>query len=374
VNSDITKVPTRSTRAIHHLLWHPSTYYLSTMTNATNNSNGEEDGNSRESKRPRRSELSKQGDDMNVTAAIDQQQLTGIDVESLNHTTHEDDLRQIAAEATVVEFDSRTGRPLNHEHFLPHGTLDPIRGIVKKKLPPELFCKLKKIHEHIQQQVDATHRIPWAGINDGDTKVRAFGFLGQAALHRLDHHSSVRLRAPEKEGQDAEDDEAANRQAICVLDMEDSQLDVRGTTDQFVEALDPSAAKLDPHTVSTEELIAYQINMHNGARYLPAHLDWPLHEGFGKVIATVAIRGDATVLLIGGDMVVVGGEEVQPAWRFHLEQGECYVLSDGARNRCLHAVVTNEDDKARESLNLRFGLHTEKEAERLITRFWKDEL
>jgi hypothetical protein len=198
--------------------------------------------------------------------------------------------------------------------------------------------------------------------------------MGPHALHRLDHQSTVRLAAPEKQGLDAIEDEAANRKAICILDMEDKDINIMEITDQLVEVLDPESSKLDAQTVCSKELIAYQINMHNGTRYLPAHLDWPLHEGFGKVIVTVAIHGDATVLLIAGDTVEIGGEELQPAWRFHLQQGECYVLSDRARNRCLHAVVANDDNKTRESLNLRFGLHTEQEAKEQITRFWQDAL
>jgi hypothetical protein len=38
--------------------------------------------------------------------------------------------------------------------------------------------------------------------------------------------------------------------------------------------LDPEASQLDAQTVCSKEIIAYQINMHNGIHYLPAHLDW----------------------------------------------------------------------------------------------------
>ena len=40
--------------------------------------------------------------------------------------------------------------------------------------------------------------------------------------------------------------------------------------------------------VSLERLVAAQPNLHNGARHLPPHLDFPLHDGFGVVIVTVA--------------------------------------------------------------------------------------
>ena len=56
---------------------------------------------------------------------------------------------------------------------------------------------------------------------------------------------------------------------------------------------------LDSKVLCSKQLIAYQTNLHNGAKHLAAHLNAPLHEGFGKVIVTVAIRGSAAILLIG---------------------------------------------------------------------------
>jgi 23S rRNA-/tRNA-specific pseudouridylate synthase len=41
------------------------------------------------------------------------------------------------------------------------------------------------------------------------------------ALHRLDQQSGVRLVAAEKQGQDALEDEAANRKAICIVDADE---------------------------------------------------------------------------------------------------------------------------------------------------------
>jgi hypothetical protein len=310
-----------------------------------------------------------------MTAAANEQ--IAVTAKQQEKRSEELDLRQVAAEASVVEFDATTGLPLSHPHFLPDGMFDPIRGLVKKRLSPGLVENLKRIHRHIQEQVHQDHRVPWSGINDGDTKVRAFGFMGQTALQRLDE-ANVKLSAPEKEGQDAIDDEQANRKAICILPEQigdgNDTLNVLHVTKDLVETLNPEKSNLDPETVAADNLIAYQINLHNGCRYLPAHLDWPLHDGFGKVICTVAIRGDASVLLVGRDTVVVGGEELQPAWRFYLQEGECYVLSDRARNRCLHSVVADDKNCMRESLNLRFGLHLEKEAAESITKYWEDSL
>lgn len=284
------------------------------------------------------------------------------------------DLQLIAAEATVLEFDSACGRPIRHS-FLPPDSLDPIDGIVKMSLPRDLLSDLARIHDHIKQRVRLNEMVPWAGVGGDTTRLRAFGFLGQSALDRLDA-STVRLHAPEKTGIDAEEDEKANRRAICVLDTDNDDADLNATrvAKDVCAAIMPNRAGLDPTIVRAEELIAYQTNLHNGAQHLAAHLDCPLHEGFGKVIVTVAIRGSATILLISGDTVGEGENEVQPAWRFHLNEGEAYALSGNARNTALHAVLADNADGTRESLNLRFGVHTDEEAEEQVTRFWPDEL
>jgi hypothetical protein len=47
-------------------------------------------------------------------------------------------------------------------------------------------------------------------------------------LHRLDQQSGVGLVAPEKQGQDALEDEAANRKAICIVDVDEEDKDFTG--------------------------------------------------------------------------------------------------------------------------------------------------
>jgi hypothetical protein len=118
--------------------------------------------------------------------------------------------------------------------------------------------------------------------------------------------------------------------------------------------------------VTMESLVAVQPNHHNGARYLPAHLDFPRADGFGVVIATVAIRHT------GGSQVVLvdDGDEGQDSlyWSFGLEDGDCYVLSGDARNKCLHGVLA--EDGRRETLNFRYGLHSKEFAEEEVERHW----
>ena len=52
------------------------------------------------------------------------------------------------------------------------------------------------------------------------------------------------------------------------------------------------------NAVTLDNLVAIQPNLHNGAGYLPLHLDCPLNDGFGVVIVTVAITDDADIVLV----------------------------------------------------------------------------
>ena len=294
-----------------------------------------------------------------------------------------EDLNDIAGEATQIHFDPRTGRPLGQSNFQDDNS--PIDGLVKlskKLLNPEIFLDLKRIHSIIKQKVQMNDMVPWAGTDGDSTRLRSFGFMGKGALTRLDKKSAVRLHAPEKQGRKALLDERANRKAICFLHKtrEDSgglknMVNPTRVADKLCDAIlanqnESSSGYIDPTVLCSKELVAYQTNLHNGAKHLAAHLDAPLHEGFGKIIVTVAIRGSAIILLIGkGD-----GTVHQPSWKFHLKEGEAYVLSGNARNICLHAVLADSDGSRsdRESLNLRFGIHTVEEAEMSIRRHWPD--
>ena len=268
------------------------------------------------------------------------------------------DLQDIARDAVVVEFDAVTGRPVCPSVLPTDRALDGL--VVWRQLPLSLLQKLQQIHGTIQQHVAKDNMVPWAGLGGDSTRLRAFGFTVDS-LKRLDQ-SAIRLHAPEKEGADAAADEVANRQAICTLD-EDL---VRDATRDVCRLLAP--AGLDPTIFDPSQIVAYQINLHNGAPHLAAHLDFPLHEGFGQIIMTVALKSAATILLIGQ---AVSDDEDQPAWRFHLNQGDAYVLSDRARNQCLHAVL---GDAHRESLNLRFGLHTPQQAQEQILKHWPEDV
>ena len=304
------------------------------------------------------------------------------------------DLQQIAARATVLEFD-QFGRP-RQPASLPRDAFDLVGGLAMlKHLPPKIMSDLMLVHESIKQRVGISKMSPWAGLGDDTKRLRAFGFPSEKEYKRLLRPGCpVRLHAPEKTGEEAADDEKANHEAVCVFEGDQSSL-AWSTARELVEVIQPARAGLPVDRLDPANGVVYQPNLHNGALHLAAHLDWPLHEGFGKVIVTVGMRGSATILLIGADVDKEMG--VQPAWSFHLNEGECYVLSGNARNKCLHAVLADCDCgggsdeesgkaggggsgsrgirlSARESLNLRFGLHTAEEANMEILCHWKDAL
>lgn len=118
--------------------------------------------------------------------------------------------------------------------------------------------------------------------------------------------------------------------------------------------------------VTIDNLVAMQPNLHGEAEHLPLHYDTPRNDGFGVVIVTICMKGQ-------GDIVVVDdgdrGETISKKFKFNIKQSELYVLSGHSRNKCLHGVLCKGYGH-RESLNLRFGLHTKKFAFEEIDQHW----
>ena len=156
----------------------------------------------------------------------------------------------------------------------------------------------------------------------------------------------------EYSGAQATADADANRAASVMLDVADLPSDFSGALDRLLEALRASLpAKFAP-VLQPDQLVAAQPNVHGGLRFLPPHLDEPLHDGFGVVIVTVAVAGGGRILLQSRPFDAARRRD----YNFQMAEGGAYVLSGDARNTCLHGVIA--DAGARESLNLRFGLHT----------------
>ena len=303
-----------------------------------------------------------------------------------------EDLNWFAQHASVVEFDTTTGRPIRNESFDDSSDLDVIEGLVKiTHIPSDLLQDLTTIHDHIKA-VNRGRMVSWSGVGgEWDGRLRAFGFPTQHTLRKLDA-SHVRLRAFEKTGADAEEDEEANRASICILDDKkdgcsglggdengDSgagrslSVDPFDVANRLCNVINPIQAGIPLSIANASQIIAFQPNLHNGARFLKPHMDQPLHEGFGKMIVTIAIRGGgATIVLLDKDEngTTEDGDKYQLSWRFHLCEGEAYILTGRARNLCLHGVIADDPSGVRESLNLRFGIHSVAEAKEEIFDHW----
>lgn len=303
-----------------------------------------------------------------------------------------EDLKWFAQHASVVEFDTTTGRPIRNESFDDPSDLDVIEGLVKiTHIPSDLLQDLTTIHDHIKA-VNRGRMVSWSGVGgEWDGRLRAFGFPTQHTLRKLDA-SRVRLHAFEKTGADAEEDEEANRTSICILDDKkdgcsglggdensDSgagrylSVDPFDVANRLCNVINPIQAGIPLSIANASQIIAFQPNLHNGARFLKPHLDQPLHEGFGKMIVTIAIRGGgATIVLLDKDEngTTEDGDKYQLSWRFHLCEGEAYILTGRARNLCLHGVIADDPSGVRESLNLRFGIHSVADAKEEIFDHW----
>lgn len=152
-------------------------------------------------------------------------------------------------------------------------------------------------------------------------------------------------------------------------------------------------------SVSLQNLVAIQLNVHNKDDFLPLHLDNARFDGFGVVIVTLALYGSADVVIVDdGDIEQGQAEQGSKSWAFVLHPGQLYVLSGHARNKCSHGVVVLTDQASnssgdtapltaqvdmvppplrrriaklgRVSLSFRFGLHTAEQAAEDIDRHW----
>jgi len=147
---------------------------------------------------------------------------------------------------------------------------------------------------------------------------------------------------------------------VCTQEMYRALTEVTNHIQEFL-------SKKYKEYVTMDNLVAVQPNHHNGALFLPAHLDFPRADGFGVVIATICIRktnGSRVILIDDGD----DGEE-EMYWSLNLEDGYCYFLSGNSRNKCLHGILS-ETSGYRETLNLRYGLHSIEMAKEEIDRHW----
>lgn len=232
-----------------------------------------------------------------------------------------------------------------------------ISGLAKVTLSSNQHRIFQNLCKGIEQQVTKENMVAWAGTGGSDTtRLRAMAFPSQQKLDEL-NASGVEIRDPYKTGMDAKNDHMANKKACIVLDQDTWNEQAKNAVETLITSLKMALPEQE-YTLDMRQLVAIQPNLHNGAPFLKAHMDFPLHDGFGKTIVTVAVSGSATILLYGP--YDEDKQDHEGVWRFRLEQGECYCMSGLARTNCLHAVYA-EGEEDRTSLNLRFGLYSRDE-------------
>lgn len=231
-------------------------------------------------------------------------------------------------------------------------------GLACWPLAPGDLEELRRVHDHVKRSIDTP--IPWAGGSDErDTRWRGYGLLGDG---RTRLRRAIRFHSFETAGAAKRVEESDRNWASCVDYAPDA------AAAAALARVAAAAARALPRPYDAEatygNLVAVQPNVHAGARHLPCHLDWPRNDGFGVVIVTVAVKCAATVLLRDD-----GDDGAPPReWRVEVPEGHCYALSGDARNVCVHGLFC--DDGNRESMNLRFGLHTQKRAKDEIYARW----
>jgi len=222
-------------------------------------------------------------------------------------------------------------------------------GLAKAVVPAEDHEIFVRLHDTIVERHRKT-MAGWGGVDDSSGRQRCYGYFRNPAAEAL-HARSHSMR--ELAGGRAAEDREANRRASSLLEPDDLPEGLDAALDRLCACLAPQIAAASRSALSPARLVAAQPNLHNGRRYLRPHLDEPLHDGFGVVIVTVAVRGSATVLL-----QTDGAARQRLCFRLESGGREAYALSGAARDACLHGVLADEGGEPRCSLNLRFGLHS----------------
>lgn len=221
--------------------------------------------------------------------------------------------------------------------------------------------------------------VTWGEGEDQDPRRRMYGFLPQkreeliqegiqiqkyGADSEQEHVDALQLASVDLVFANHNNHGSAATSSVLVLDK--SIWTALTAVTGKVQSLVPNEYK---KYATMDQLIAVQPNLHNGASYLPAHLDFPRNDGFGVLIVTIGIRGSGVIVLIDD------GEDGDDAksFSFGLEEGEAYILCGDARNKCVHGVLCDDQSSSqRETLNLRYGLHSAQFAYDEIDQHWPD--
>ena len=251
---------------------------------------------------------------------------------------------------------------------------------------------IKELLQGIVHHFGQLGGVTWGeGSHDEDPRRRMYGFLPGQQQKLLDmgikiqkegapndeehdwtvQNACVNLAFASGKGQNGDkknDASIAQDQETNALVLDSKIWDALHSITKRVHDLVPTAYK---RFATMEELVAAQPNLHNGASYLPAHLDYPRNDGFGVIIVTISIHGNGDIVLIDD-----GDEGVNQAvsYSFTVRENECYFLCGDARNKCVHGVLCSTDNQEcqRQTLNLRYGLHSAEFADSEVNQHWNE--
>ena len=231
-------------------------------------------------------------------------------------------------------------------------------GLAKCSLSEASFATMKNLHKSIKEEV-SQNASSWSG-EPTDPRRRAFGFVNGSFRDMVDLSLPGTTLVSEQRKK--------NYRASMLFKSNDPLL--IATKKLFEELQTKFGNKIQPSHhekyLSFEEWIAAQPNMHGERLLLPAHWDHPSKDGFGIIIVTVAVKGNATIFFASHDENHFG--------KIEIKEGEAYMLSGPVRAACTHGVLATSP--GRESLNLRFGLHdrvpnVDPKSEE-VTSFWEN--
>jgi hypothetical protein len=242
----------------------------------------------------------------------------------------------------------------------------------------DVFALLLDLHKRISRQVPSG--VTWGEVADEgeDPRRRRYAFLpGQ---RKKLSESGITIQAEGSVNKQEHNYTMSPQASIDIVWKHNGEITVTETylecssdtyraLEKVTNHIQELVSKTYKHFVTMENLVALQPNHHNGAKFLPAHLDFPRADGFGVVIATVCMRnikGSSVILIDDGDE-----GEMPMSWNMLLKNGDCYILSGDSRNKCRHGILSEENGD-RETLNLRYGLHSEEMAREEVDQYWPD--
>ena len=238
------------------------------------------------------------------------------------------------------------------------GSNEP-EGLFKIKLSQKHFNSIKYLHELILERVGKSNMKLWASDNSTeyqDTKqapTRCYGFLPHSkyeSAHTLVRKGNVEMFAIETLDHERRKDQNANYNSSVSLDYDDIDSGMIKALSYIITTVRKKVAFKYMDCISLNNITTLQPNLSNETDYLKCHIDSPLNDGIGVVIVTICIANEADIILSANDD--------HDHYHFHLKEGEFYVLSGPSRNTYSHGVLCAEKHFGRESLNIRFGLHS----------------